>query len=475
MVVETRSATKKKKQSLQSEAGDWSTATGLRFPGRDWLGPLFLMATTPVFSIVFYHVCSTWNGDFIGYLSTVASWRDAWTSLRDAWPTPWDGETWKMLAAFSAAQLAMMRLVPGGEFRATVTPAGHVPVYRANGTACYVLTLTAAVALAASGAWDPAALHDRFGTVLSSLNVAALALCAFLTVKGRTFPSTADSGATGSWIQDYFWGTELYPRVLGFDVKQFTNCRFGMMSWAVLVLAFCYKNAELNSGALHPAVAVSAALQLMYIFKFFHWEMGYMCSMDIQHDRAGYYLCWGCLVWVPAVYTSGTFYLTTAAVGGGGGSVPPGIAWKAAAVLLTGWLCIWINYDSDNQRYVFRQTKGKCKIWGRSPPKHIKATYQTVDGETKQSLLLMDGWWTLSRHFHYIPEILASVCWCTLPAAFLMETPHVGLGSTFYPVYLTILLTDRAFRDDTRCRNKYGVYWTLYCDKVPYKIVPGLL
>lgn len=24
--------------------------------------------------------------------------------------------------------------------------------------------------------------------------------------------------------------------------------------------------------------------------------MGYMNSMDIQHDRAGFYLCWGCLV-----------------------------------------------------------------------------------------------------------------------------------------------------------------------------------
>lgn len=41
---------------------------------------------------------------------------------------------------------------------------------------------------------------------------------------------------------------------------------------------------------------VSVILQLTYITKFFHWEMGYMNSMDIQHDRAGFYLCWGCLV-----------------------------------------------------------------------------------------------------------------------------------------------------------------------------------
>ena len=46
----------------------------------------------------------------------------------------------------------------------------------------------------------------------------------------------------------------------------------------------------------HTHIQVSVILQLTYITKFFHWEMGYMNSMDIQHDRAGFYLCWGCLV-----------------------------------------------------------------------------------------------------------------------------------------------------------------------------------
>ena len=35
----------------------------------------------------------------------------------------------------------------------------------------------------------------------------------------------------------------------------------------------------------------------------------YFGSMDIAHDRAGFYLCWGCLVWVPSVYTSPAMYL----------------------------------------------------------------------------------------------------------------------------------------------------------------------
>lgn len=38
------------------------------------------------------------------------------------------------------------------------------------------------------------------------LNVFALLLCAFMTVKGLRFPSSSDSGTTGSLVYDYFWG-----------------------------------------------------------------------------------------------------------------------------------------------------------------------------------------------------------------------------------------------------------------------------
>jgi 7-dehydrocholesterol reductase len=42
-------------------------------------------------------------------------------------------------------------------------------------------------------------------------------------------------------------------------------------------------------------------------------------------------------------------------------------------------------------------------------------------------------------------------------------------------VFLTLLLFDRAFRDDQRCAKKYGNDWKNYCELVPYKIVPFLI
>jgi 7-dehydrocholesterol reductase len=66
---------------------------------------------------------------------------------------------------------------------------------------------------------------------------------------------------------------ELYPNIFGWDVKMFTNCRAGMMFWAVGILCFAHANLEAN-GSLQLGMAVNVALQLIYITKFFYWEMG---------------------------------------------------------------------------------------------------------------------------------------------------------------------------------------------------------
>ena len=112
----------------------------------------------------------------------------------------------------------------------------------------------------------------------------------------------------------------------------------------------------------------------------------------------------------------------------------------------------------------FRATDGKELVWGR-PPRKIVAQYTTGDGHQKTSLLLTSGWWGLARHFHYLPEILAAFFW-SMPAGFAHALPY------FYVFFLTLLLTDRAFRDDVRCLSKYGAYWKQYTKLVPYKMIP---
>jgi 7-dehydrocholesterol reductase len=365
---------------------------------------------------------------------------------------------WAILGLFAATELVLMRLLPGKTFHGPVTPKGNVPVYKANGVAAFAVTLS----LFVGGSWGlhlfrAAVLYDHFGEIVGALNCFSLGFCLLLYLKGRFAPSTSDAGLSGNPVFDYYWGTELYPTVLGWNVKLFTNCRFGMMGWPLLLLSFAAKQHELYG--LSDSMAVAVALQLVYIGKFFWWETGYLRSLDIMHDRAGFYICWGCLVWVPAIYTSSTLYLVQQPHHLG--------ALAALAIFAAGCASIFVNYWADAQRQRVRATGGQCTVWGK-PPVLIVAHYTTERGEAKENLLLGSGFWGLARHFHYVPEVLGAFFW-TLPALFHHLLPW------FYVLFLSVLLTDRAFRDDNRCAAKYGADWDLYRQKVPYKIIPGLL
>uniref|UniRef100_A0A1D1Z9E7 7-dehydrocholesterol reductase n=1 Tax=Anthurium amnicola TaxID=1678845 RepID=A0A1D1Z9E7_9ARAE len=400
------------------------------------------------------------------------------------WPTP-SPIAWKIIFSFAIFEAVLQLVLPGERVEGPVSPNGNIPVYKANGLAAYAVTLMTYFSLWWFGIFNPAIVYDHLGEIYAALIVGSFVFCIFLHVKGHLAPSSTDSGSSGNIIIDFYWGMELHPRIgKRFDIKVFTNCRFGMMSWAVLSLTYCIKQYEEN-GQIADSMLVNTTLMLVYISKFFLWESGYWRTMDIAHDRAGFYICWGCLVWVPSVYTSPGMYLVNHPVNLGTS--------LAISILVAGLLCIYINYDCDWQRQQFRKTNAKCLIWGRTPSK-IVASYRTTKGETKTSLLLTSGWWGLSRHFHYVPEILAAFFW-TVPALFNHCLPY------FYVVYLTILLFDRAKRDDDRCSSNfltmpssceasvplriakqlgcvasywYGKYWKLYCQKVPYKIIPGI-
>ena len=196
---------------------------------------------------------------------------------------------WKIIIPYAAFELVLMRILPGKLAKGPVTPAGHVPVYKANGMLAYLVTLSTFFICTRLKIFNPADIYDHFLELIGAMNLLSLLFCLGLYLKGRIYPSSNDCGVSGDFVFDYYWGTELYPQVCGWDIKMFTNCRFGMMSWALLVLSYAVKQYQAE-GSLSDSMVVSTALQLIYITKFFHWEMGYMKSLDIMHDRAGFYL-----------------------------------------------------------------------------------------------------------------------------------------------------------------------------------------
>lgn len=421
------------------------------------LVPLSLLVLSPTAVFVFWYINTSLGGSFQAFWH-LAMQKGLFATIGSIWGPIFFGSAtaWKILSIYAAFQLFLMRIVPGKPIYGPITPKGNVPVYKNNGIACFAITIFAYLTASCVFHWfSPAILYDNLGAMLGALNAFSLVFCLFLYFKGIFAPSSSDHGTSGNPIFDYYWGTELYPSLFGWDVKQFTNCRFGMMGWPILLLSYAAKQYELY-GFISNSMMIAVGLQLIYVGKFFLWEGGYLRSLDIMHDRAGFMICWGCLVFLPCIYTSPTLYLV---------QHPNQLGFFAAsAIFLAGAASIIINYLADRQRQMVRAKEGQCLVWGRVPHL-IQANYRTQDGKMNQSLLLASGWWGIARHFHYVPELMGAFFW-SVPALFGHFLPY------FYFCFLTILLVDRAYRHDKRCADKYGESWNKYCQRVPYKIIP---
>jgi len=361
----------------------------------------------------------------------------------------------------------LLEWLPGREETGPETLTGHVPRYTDNGVLhCVVFTALfwAGSDLGPGQLYDFGIIYDEFPGSVAFLNIFGIVFCMFLTWKGRYFPSTDDHGSSGSLLKDYLWGTELYPRILGLDLKRFVNCRFSMTFWQLAGVSFCYRSYTLH-GHLDWGLFFSAVSQYVYLLKFFMWEMGYMRSIDIIVDRAGFEIQWGCLVWVPSVYTLHSRFLV---------QYPSELSCTVAlALFVLSMVGVLLNYLADRERDMFRARNGQTLVWGKEP-KYITAEYEIIDRKTglktkKTSLLLASGFWGVARHFQYFFELTAAWCWC------LLANPVVnGVIPLFYAAFLTSLLVDRAKRDSEKCHLKYGKFYEMYCELVPYKILPGV-
>lgn len=423
------------------------------------LGPLFLILCCPPFAMIMWYTNTALNGSVTRLLDMFTQ-QGFFQTLYEIWHPVFFGSplAWAIILIFVTVEFTLLKLLPGKIFYGPITPKGNIPVYRANGPLAFLISIASFCFFSFYlHLFSASIIYDNFGAILGALNIASLIVCALLYLKGRYIPSSTDSGTTGNLIFDYYWGTELYPLFWGCNLKMFINCRLGMMSWGLILLSYAAKQYELFG--LSNSMLIAVGLQFIYLSKFYLWETGYLASLDIMHDRAGFYICWGCLVWVPCVYTSPTMYLV----------LHPNHLSLLFAVLIAslGTLSILANYFADRQRQLVRATAGQCLIWGREP-RIMLAEYTTEQGVKKQNILLSSGWWGIARHFHYLPEIAGAFFW-SVPALFLSPIPY------FYVVFLSLLLLDRAFRDDARCAKKYGEYWERYCDLVPYKIIPYLI
>jgi Delta14-sterol reductase len=370
----------------------------------------------------------------------------SWEELR-TWLALLPPPTFAASAIFGAwvlLQVVLQISAPGRVREGLPLADGSRLKYRMNGWFSFCFTLALTVILAWLGWLPPTLAYDHFGALVTTVNLAAFALSLFLYGYGRA----QGHRGSGNVIFDYFMGVSLNPRVKDFDFKFFCESRPGLIAWVLINFSLAAKQVQLHGTVTTPMILV-CAFHFLYIADYFWHEEAILSTWDIRHERFGWMLCWGDLVWVPFTYTLQAYYLVEHAH-----ELPP---WGTGAIVALNLVGYYLFRSANLQKHRFRNDP-KALIWGK-PPQYI-----TTAAGTR---LLTSGWWGVARHVNYLGDLMMGLAWC-LPCLFDSIVPY------FYIIYFLVLLIHRERRDNGQCLRKYGASWEEYCARVSYRILPGV-
>ena len=293
----TTTSTKNKKKTTQEK--HWGSGGDADKYGAfiNATGIILLIATTPFLAVMIWDVFVNRNGSVSNLVSSIS--KKTFTGyLKDMLPWP-SKEAIAHLLSYATFEALLQLYLPGKKHFGPVTANGNIPEYKANGVLSLITTYVGFFAAWHFGLTSPKIVYDLFGEMLFAMSVFAIFFCLFLTFKGLYFPTDSDSGTNGSFLYDFYWGTELYPKFGPLNVKQFTNCRFGMMAWALLPVVFaCYQYER--DGFLADSVLACVILMCTYNAKFFTGKpdtsiLWISCTIELDITFAG--VVWsGCLL-----------------------------------------------------------------------------------------------------------------------------------------------------------------------------------
>ncbi|NWX23720.1 LBR protein, partial [Aegotheles bennettii] len=320
--------------------------------------------------------------------------------------------------------------------------------YRINGFYAFTLT-AAAIGTLLYFKFELHYLYDHFIQFAVSAAAFSLGLSIYLYIRSLKAPEEelAPGGNSGYFVYDFFAGHELNPRIGSFDLKYFCELRPGLIGWVVINLAMLLAEMKIHNQSL-PSLSMILvnSFQLLYVVDALWNEEAILTTMDITHDGFGFMLAFGDLVWVPFVYSLQAFYLV---------GHPTAISWPVAAAIT---ILNCIGY------YIFRRANSQKNNFRRNPADPKLAYLKFIPTATGKGLLVT-GWWGFVRHPNYLGDIIMALAW-SLPCGFNHILPY------FYVIYFICLLVHREARDEHHCKQKYGLAWERYCQRVPYRIFP---
>ncbi|EPB70819.1 ergosterol biosynthesis ERG4/ERG24 family protein [Ancylostoma ceylanicum] len=298
--------------------------------------------------------------------------------------------------------------------------------------------------------------HDlvfiHFSSIIMCLAIVCVATFIFMMITYR-----CGDYYNVTTISEFCFGVELNPSVLDIDIKHFVRSRVTLVLWPLFIISALYYQRNMY-GKMTRGLIGCSFVQMVYIIKY-HWtEYLALNSLDYKCANCGFYKLWSDMVLFPVLYCSPIAVIA---------QTQKSISLITCCVLTVAAIfLICLTTVIDKQKYEFRRSKGVIKIHGVDPF-FITAKYKNDHGDTSANLLLGSGYWSISRHPNYI-------CEAATFAVFSAFQGPATLASHLPAIFIAGFLFVRLWNDEMRCLAKYGQCWIQYCNKVPFRILPGI-
>ncbi len=340
---------------------------------------------------------------------------------------------------FVAALFVAARFLPGRMLRGFPQKDGTRQLYRINGMSLWVLTHMVVIAGTIHCGLTLTPLLEHFWALFMAANAVSVIGSLWLWLRAKPTEEERTTGFGGA--RSFWMGRELNPQFGGVDLKTFAYQPSLIGLW-LLILAFGYAQFE-QLGTLTPQMLLFQLFWWLYLTTHYVFEDGILSMWDIIAERFGFMLVWGDLAVVPFFYSIGGWALVSLCE-----PISP-VSALALVVLFVGGL--WIFREANAQKHRFKRDRDR-PIWGQAP--------RLVGGR-----LLISGWWGIGRKLNYTGEICVYLA-IALTAGSVSWVPYLVV------VWLCILLPQRAYRDEVRCRAKYGELWDEYCKHARFRMIP---
>ena len=341
----------------------------------------------------------------------------------------------QMVLGFIAALFVGALVLPGLEREGYPGADGKRRPYKLTGMTLFFMThIALGVAIFGFGvSLVPVLTH--FWSIFIVANVVAVVWTLLLFAQGRR------RRAPGRVLEQLWMGVEQNPSWLGVDLKMFMY-QPSLIGVYLVVIAFAQAQHE-RHGVLTPQMICMVAFWFAYLFTHYVKEEFMLSTWDIISENFGFMLVWGDLVYVPFLYSLPCWWLVDQ-------TTPfSTVQWLGLSVFFLA--ALWIFREANWQKERFKRDRD-TRIWGKP-------------AETVGDRLLVSGWWGVARKVNYAGELAVYL-------AFALTTGTSSIFPYLLPLSLTVLLTQRAARDDRKCRAKYGELWREYCARVRYRIFP---